>query len=857
MALNVTTAVFGENCNTATASPSLAQWDTEQVLQISGIDLPDSYKVEFSTVYTRNAIPEIGDASGVAIPNVLLQRSAPITAYVVLYGENGGRNREYWITIYITPGQPPETTDPDPEQEDIIDQAIAALNNGVAAAEAAAEAIQDMDVEAETLAAGSAASVTKTVDPETGAVTLSFGIPEGDTGDPGYSPTIQIATITGGHRITVTDSQGSASFDVMNGEQGNPGTPGDDGYSPAVTIATITGGHRVTITDEEHPTGQSFDVLDGNEYNSAPIILNSASGDIATFTDGADNRQIRKIVGTIVPVQSGTGDPSPDNVRPISGWTGANIEKRSGNLFNIDGELNYRIYYNDTNGTDLVKNGNNITVNGSNGAAHYVGQRVYVPKGTQVNASFRLVQKDSGNGGVYVAVFDGTYAAGPTSNLVSTVGDYASVTKVITSGIAAVVFFCASGTGGIITDVQVEVGNSRSSYVAYHAQNLPINWQTEAGTIYGGTVTLNEDGSADVVSDYVSVNIDRRGQFSLWDDSGRDSQGAYILASWWDYNTGYPVPTEGGGLFSYCKTATVYNNDNVWSANFLFASGSFNRFEVRLPKDVLSTIDQAGVKAYFDGHPLQAVYKIAPTTYHFDNIGELYTYLGTNNVWIDTGSITECDYPADTKTYVDDKTAPVTDVQINGTSILSDGVANIPFPNPGVAPGVVSIDGNLGINLNYGTTLKINSADVNRIKSAVSAFTPIVPAYQHAAAFYGLAKAAGDTTQAASANAVGAYTEDAKSAIHEMLNGSVAVSGTTPTIAAKSGITYVCGEVATLDITLPASGIFEVQFVSGSTPTVLTATGVTWANGFDPTALEANKTYDISISNGIGVAVWI
>ena len=140
MALNVTTAVFGEDCNTATASPSLAQWDTEQILQISGVELPDSYKVEFSTVYTRNAIPAIGDASGVTIPNVLLQRSAPITAYVVLYGENGGRNREYWITIHITPGQPPETITPDPEQEDVIDQAIAALNNGVARTEAAATA---------------------------------------------------------------------------------------------------------------------------------------------------------------------------------------------------------------------------------------------------------------------------------------------------------------------------------------------------------------------------------------------------------------------------------------------------------------------------------------------------------------------------------------------------------------------------------------------------------------------------------------------------------------------------------------------------------------------------------------------
>lgn len=38
---------------------------------------------------------------------------------------------------------------------------------------------------------------------------------------------------------------------------------GEDGYSPEVTIESITGGHRVTITDKDHPQGQSFDVMDG------------------------------------------------------------------------------------------------------------------------------------------------------------------------------------------------------------------------------------------------------------------------------------------------------------------------------------------------------------------------------------------------------------------------------------------------------------------------------------------------------------------------------------------------------------------------------------------------------------------
>jgi hypothetical protein len=122
-----------------------------------------------------------------------------------------------------------------------------------------------------------------------------------------------------------------------------------------------------------------------------------------------------------------------------------------------------------------------------------------------------------------------------------------------------------------------------------------------------------------------------------------------------------------------------------------------------------------------------------------------------------------------------------------------------------------------------------------------------------------LAKAAGDATQQAVIGNVGQYTDAAKSAISTMLNGSVSVSGTTPSITALPGIQYVCGEVATLDITLPASGCVDVVFQSGATPTVLTVTPpsgqtVKWANGFDPTALEANTTYEINICNGLGVA---
>ena len=45
--------------------------------------------------------------------------------------------------------------------------------------------------------------------------------------------------------------------------KGATGATGANGVSPAVTIGTITGGHSVKITDATHPSGQTFNVMDG------------------------------------------------------------------------------------------------------------------------------------------------------------------------------------------------------------------------------------------------------------------------------------------------------------------------------------------------------------------------------------------------------------------------------------------------------------------------------------------------------------------------------------------------------------------------------------------------------------------
>ena len=108
----------------------------------------------------------------------------------------------------------------------------------------------------------------------------------------------------------------------------------------------------------------------------------------------------------------------------------------------------------------------------------------------------------------------------------------------------------------------------------------------------------------------------------------------------------------------------------------------------------------------------------------------------------------------------------VGDVQVNGTSIVDGGIANIPIATHETA-GLVKINGN-GLTI-VNDIVRIVPASNSAIQTASNTTGPITPGKQHLSVFYGLAKAAGDTTQAQSDNAVGTYTDEAKTAIRTML----------------------------------------------------------------------------------------
>jgi hypothetical protein len=109
---------------------------------------------------------------------------------------------------------------------------------------------------------------------------------------------------------------------------------------------------------------------------------------------------------------------------------------------------------------------------------------------------------------------------------------------------------------------------------------------------------------------------------------------------------------------------------------------------------------------------------------------------------------------------------PVQDVQVNGTSVVSGGVANVPLATAN-RHGVIRVSTGLGINSSG--NLYVVLATSEQAKAGTFPYASITPSVQHTSTFYGLAKAAGDATQSASSNAVGTYTDAAKVAIQKML----------------------------------------------------------------------------------------
>ncbi len=135
----------------------------------------------------------------------------------------------------------------------------------------------------------------------------------------------------------------SITLETLNVSQnGTTNAPSGKAYNKVVAAVPNTYGasdegkvvsNGALVSQTAHAEVTQNGTIDTTLNNSVTVNVpdgfptDTASGAIASFPDGADDVPVKSLVAQIAPVQSGSGDPSPTNMRLISGWTSATITR--------------------------------------------------------------------------------------------------------------------------------------------------------------------------------------------------------------------------------------------------------------------------------------------------------------------------------------------------------------------------------------------------------------------------------------------------------------------------------------------------------------------------------------------------
>ena len=405
-------------------------------------------------------------------------------------------------------------------------------------------------------------------------------------------------------------------------------------------------------------------------------------GDAVSFDNGG---YISELTAEITPKQSGAGDPSPSNIRPITGWTGANIY----NDPKYAGMINWNQLVENGNFSDGTTGWSNTSAQTSLSAQDNVLKIDFVntttskkknarrsfnaPNGHKMFVSFDArfsgststyfllsfsTSSDNGDKRTGVNIKDNEWTT--EQNILTMDADYTVLTIGTNSSTASGdyaeyrnVFVCdltaMFGAGNEPATVADFIALFPKSYYEYNAGTqtcvsavngdpyglYPISWQTEAGTIYGGTLDV-KTGVLTITHQVVTI-------------TGGCTNTSVAYSKYKVGDIGY-INTD---LVSYCNmltrnTSTVGNArvNQYTLVNSVAYGGAFiylKLFDTDFASQTACTTATNNKLAEWNtnGTPLIIVFGLAtPITVQL-SATEVTTLLGQkNNIWADTGTIT-------------------------------------------------------------------------------------------------------------------------------------------------------------------------------------------------------------------------
>ena len=394
-----------------------------------------------------------------------------------------------------------------------------------------------------------------------------------------------------------------------------------------------------TVDDTLTISGAAADSKKAGDMIRAAFVTEQTSGSIASFTDGADNVPVKDLVVNITPTQTGTGDPSPTNIRSISGWTAANIYVRGTNLWDEE----YLQGYYDSAGR-FQSASNQLCTKNSVSVCPNITVRFIIPM--TASSTFNIVERDADGG--FLRRYSRTY--NPSTGYF----DFTISSDCYYIDINFSTYYGATYNN----DISINYPATDFTYHKYDADSTVYNvsFGSSAGTVYGGTL--------DVTTGMLTVTHIGRSYDGTENWTWYASSNSVLLAS---ALVGRANLGTNNRIIGICSHVATQSNGEL-PATIMFADGT-NGVALQC-KQIgtnfgVTTVSLAGWKAYLGTTPLQLTYELAqPVSYQLTPT-EVKTLLGNNNIWSDTGSVASCEYRADTKLYLEKLTTPDDDMVAN------------------------------------------------------------------------------------------------------------------------------------------------------------------------------------------------
>ena len=385
--------------------------------------------------------------------------------------------------------------------------------------------------------------------------------------------------------------------------------------------------------------------------NGSAPAYQSVTGKIVSFL--TQRAAPLKIEADLEPIQSGSGDPSPENIRPISGHTGAAVYVSNDNLLDLDRTIGTpspadgaastsprvmdtehyyvglrpdNLYY-PSNVSSYSVSDNSVFIKGANNA-YGVG----FPVSVVPNTKYTISGTASANPYLGIGFYDRNWNY--LSALNSNTASYTFTTP-SNAAYATIVLRSTDTTNGTTwTDVMLNLGPTASAYEAYSGTTVTISF---GQTVYGGELTVNEDGTGSVVAEY--------GLFAMPHDKNwiinQNGYGSYISFSTIGLSNVKAVPSDTPNRTivrtSWCKMNALKTSEIGWSATNNSAEPQFvvSYDDYVMINIGINTPTNTQINQFIEDNGLALCYPLAtPITIPLTP-GQVEALQGNNTVWVD------------------------------------------------------------------------------------------------------------------------------------------------------------------------------------------------------------------------------